>query len=101
MPVKLSCPMGSSYTYKTEEVEEATTLALLDKHERMGHPAVNQIFTNGGKKPKKFPRPLIDLDSTAETWQEFHNSWLQYQDEYQLAPDSSMLAALRNLLQVF
>ena len=99
MPVKLLCPMGLSCTYKTEEVEEA--LALLDKHERMAHPVVNWTPTNGGKKPEKFPRPSIDLYSTAETWQEFHNSWLQYQDEYQLAPDSSMPAALRNLLQVF
>ena len=83
--VILPCPMGMDCDYKTESVEEATALEMQAMHECMKHPTSANLATNGGsKKPEKFPRPSIDLDSTAEAWQEFHTSWLQYKDEYGL-----------------
>ena len=86
--VSLSCPMGSACSYTTEKVGEPTALALLDKHERMAHPSVLHGTTNS-KKPEKFPRPSIDLDSTSESWQEFFTAWQQYQDEYNLTGKAS------------
>ena len=84
--VKLTCPAGGPCNYVTEEVDAQTALALLTMHERTAHPTVG-----GGEertkvmKPEKFPRPQIDQDSTAETWDEFHTAWLQYKDEYSLS----------------
>ena len=39
----------------------------------------------GGRKPEKFPRPEIKLDSSAEDWEEFKVTWEQYKAEYSLA----------------
>ena len=38
----------------------------------------------GGRKPEKFPRPEIKLDSSAEDWEEFKVTWEQYKAEYSL-----------------
>ena len=32
----------------------------------------------GGKKPEKFPRPKIKMDSSAKDWSEFEVEWEQY-----------------------
>ena len=73
MPVILPYPMVTNCGYKAESVEETTALKLLDMHERLKHPSrANQAQNGGGRKPEKFPRHSIDLDSTAEAWQEFH-----------------------------
>ena len=46
--------------------------------------SANQTTNRNSKKSEKFPRPSIDLDSTAEAWQEFYTAWLQYKDKYSL-----------------
>ena len=75
MPVILPCPMGMDCDYKTESVEEATALKIMDMHERLSHPtSANQATNGGSRKPEKFPRPSIDIDSTAEACQEFHGT---------------------------
>ena len=46
-------------------------------------------WVGGGKKPEKFPRPEIKMDSSAEDWSEFEVEWEYYKEEYTLALPSS------------
>ena len=57
----------------------------MEEHVQLKHLTSDTARSSNEKKPEKFPRPTIDLDSTAEAWQEFHTSWLQYKDEYALS----------------
>ena len=58
----------------------------LQTHIRHGHAAA----AGGGghqdnRKPEKFPRPELKLDSSVEDWAEFQTCWDQYKQEYSLA----------------
>lgn len=57
----------------------------LQLHFTMAHGAAGA----GGPKPEKFPRPKIDLDETAERYDDFNASWKQYKAEYSLAGQAS------------
>ena len=81
-PTKLSCPAGATCGYTTEEVEFEAAMELLKMHRDIAHAAPAQLPQ--GKKPEKFPRPSIDVDTTAEAWNDFYMAWLQYKDEYGL-----------------
>ena len=87
--VRLGCPAGAPCVYATEDLEEGNALAMLTMHVALIHPQQQQAAAPpaaaNNKKPEKFPRPNIDLDATAETWQDFYTAWLQYKDEYGLA----------------
>lgn len=81
-PTKLTCPAGAACGYTTEEVELDSAMELLKMHRDIAHAAAPP--PQQGKKPEKFPRPSIDVDTTSEAWNDFYMAWLQYKDEYGL-----------------
>ena len=79
-PVKLPCPVGDC-DHETIELEYAQAKEQLDIHVKYTHAAVGG---ESSKKPDKFPRPEIKLDSSSEDWYEFQVTWEQYKEEYGL-----------------
>ena len=55
------------------------------RHLKFAHQAVGG---NSDRKPERFPRPELKLDSSSEEWSEFLVTWTQYKDEYQLEGSS-------------
>ena len=86
-PVRLPCVAGGACNFMTVELEYAQAKELLDTHLRYAHPVAAGAGggAGGNKKPEKFPRPEIKLDSSAEDWAEFKVTWTQYKEEYELA----------------
>ena len=80
--VQLQCPVGGECDYKTQSLPYAQAEALLDRHLRFAHQATGG--SNSDRKPERFPRPDLKLDSSFEEWSEFLVTWNQYKDEYQL-----------------
>ena len=75
MAVTLPCTKrGCDYvTPPFEEMKDARS--YMDVHVQLDHPtSANQMRSSNERKPEKFPRPTIDLDSTAEAWQYFHTA---------------------------
>ena len=85
-PTKLKCTFGDSCQYETQEQEFAQSKELLESHLKYAHPV--QGGGNNDRKPEKFPRPEIKLESSAEEWSEFLVTWDQYKEEYQLGGPS-------------
>ena len=85
-PVELPCTVGGSCTFKTIQLEFEQAKALLDSHLKYAHQATGG--SNSERKPEKFPRPDIKLDSSQEEWSEFLVMWRQYKEEYNLAGSS-------------
>ena len=81
-PIKLPCLVGGDCDFQTVQLEYEQAKPLLDGHMQYAHGAAG---TAGGKKPEKFPRPEIKLDSSVEDWLEFEVEWEQYKEEYALA----------------
>ena len=81
-PTKLKCTIGDSCNYETQELEFAQSKELLESHLKYAHPV--QVGSNNDRKPEKFPRPEVKLDSSAEEWSEFLVTWDQYKAEYNL-----------------
>ena len=81
MAKSLSCPGQCGYV--TEEVDIQSAMTMLAMHKEIVHPGA-ATPQNSSRKPEKFPRPTITVDTTAEAWQDFYTSWLQYKDEYGL-----------------
>ena len=81
--VQLQCPVGGECDYKTQSLPYAQAEALLDRHLRFAHQASGG--SNSDRKPERFPRPDLKLDSSFEEWSEFLVTWNQYKDEYQLS----------------
>ena len=82
-PVRLPCQVGGDCTFQTVELEYDQAKEQVDGHMKYAH-----AIAGGGeasKKPEKFPRPEIKLDSTAESWSEFLVTWEQYKEEYNLS----------------
>ena len=87
MKMKLQC-IAEECSWESQDLNEGLAEKMLDRHLQLAHqvaPAEPQVGGTGVKKPEKFPRPIIDQDSTLETWNEFLSSWEQYKDEYQLS----------------
>ena len=85
--MKLKC-IAEECTWESQDVNEGLAEKTLLMHLQLVHqvpPAQPQVGGTGLKKPEKFPRPLIDQDSTLESWNEFLSSWGQYKDEYELS----------------
>ena len=84
---KFSCTVGGGCDYQTELLDAETALKFLELHAKTAHPATttNNVTGSSSKKPEKFPRPTIDIDSTEETWTDFYSSWQQYKEEYELS----------------
>ena len=80
-PTQLPCP-SIACEYVTVEAEFEDAMRLLQMHKEMDHATLAP--PPQGKKPEKFPRPTIDVDTTAEAWDDFYMAWLQYKDEYNL-----------------
>ena len=82
-PIKLKCTSGdTNCNYETQELEFEQANILLESHLKVAHPV-----RGGGtsdRKPEKFPRPELKLDSSAEEWSEFLVTWRQYKEEYNL-----------------
>ena len=55
---------------------------MLVLHMRYAHPTGGA--NSDDRKPEKFPRPEIKLDSSAEDWSKFLETWKQYKEEYTL-----------------
>ena len=81
-PIKLPCLVGGECNFQTVQLEYDQAKPLLDGHMQYAHGATAGV---GGKKPEKFPRPEIKMDSSAEDWAEFEVEWEQYKEEYTLA----------------
>ena len=89
-PVKIKCTSGdANCNYETQELEIEEANILLESHLKHAHPVRGRGNTND-RKPEKFPRPELKLDSSSEEWSEFLVTWRQYKDEYNLAGASLM-----------
>ena len=82
--VKLPCQIGGDCEFQTVSLPYEQAKEQLDGHMRYAHGQAQAVSSN---KPEKFPRPEIQLDSTAEDWEEFSVTWSQYKAEYSLAGD--------------
>ena len=83
-PIKLPCLVGGECDFETVELEYEQAKAQQDGHMQYAHGG-GAAGPAGGKKPEKFPRPEIKMDSSAEDWSEFEVEWEQYKEEYTLA----------------
>ena len=72
-PIKLKCTIGDTCEYETQELEFAQANILLESHLKHAHPV--QGGGQSERKPEKFPRPELKLDSSAEEWSEFLVTW--------------------------
>ena len=103
--VQLQCPVGGECDYKTQSLPYAQAEALLDRHLRFAQQASGG--SNSDRKPERFPRPDLKLDSSFEEWSEFLVTWNQYKDEYQLegampaSSGSSLLVAQMSFVIVY
>ena len=86
-PIELPCTVGDrDCDFKTLALEFDQAKVLLDSHLQYKHGGgAAGPAGGGGKKPEKFPRPEVKLDSSAEDWSEFEVTWAQYKEEYNLA----------------
>ena len=82
-PIRLPCLVGDACEFQTVSLEYEQAKAQQDGHMQYAHGA--GAGAGGGKKPEKFPRPEIKMDSSAEDWAEFEVEWDQYKEEYTLA----------------
>ena len=82
-PIRLPCLVGGECGFETVQLEYEQAKAQQDGHMQYAHGAA--AGAGGGKKPEKFPRPEIKMDSSAEDWAEFGVEWEQYKEEYTLA----------------
>ena len=84
-PINLPCSIGGECDFQTIALEYDQAKDLLQLHMQHTHPVT---MPGGGVhdkfKPEKFPRPTLELDSTAETWADFRTTWNQYKMEYNL-----------------
>ena len=82
--VSLPCLLGDEECqFTTVELEFSQAKELVDGHMKYAHGAGGGYSSGGGdnhRKPEKFPRPEIKLDSTAEDWAEFEVTWQQYKE---------------------
>ena len=83
-PIKLPCLVGGECEFETVQLEYEQAKAQQDGHMQYAHGG-GAAGTAGGKKPEKFPRPEVKMDSSAEDWNEFEVEWEQYKEEYTLA----------------
>ena len=61
-PLQLECPMGSAACqYKTQEVELASAMQLMEMHRQMAHPQQVQTPTTSQVKTGKIVRPRLEL----------------------------------------
>ena len=85
--MKLKC-IAEECNWESQDLNEGLAEKMFDRHLQLVHqvaPTQPQVGGTGVKKPEKFPRAIIDQDSTLETWNEFLSSWDQYKSEYQLS----------------
>ena len=80
--MKLPCP-STQCNSVTEEV-----LTLLTMHKEIDHPGNSPVAAPQScqRKPEKFPRPNITMDTTAEAWQDFYTSSASSEAEVYLVP---------------
>ena len=83
-PIKLPCLVGGDCTFQTVQLEYDQAKAQQDGHMRYAHAAADGRAGEGARKPEKFPRPEVKMDSSAEDWAEFEVTWGQYKEEYSL-----------------
>lgn len=84
-PITLPCLVGGDCTFQTVTLEYEQAKAQHDGHMKYARTPTAGYAGEGTKKPKKFPRPEVKMDSTAEDWAEFEVTWGQYKEEYNLA----------------
>ena len=85
-PIKLPCLVcGDGWNFETVQLEYEQAKAQQDGHMQYAHGNAAGHSVGGAKKPEKFPRPEIKMDSSAEDWAEFEVTWKQYKEEYDLA----------------
>ena len=84
-PIKLPCLVGGDCTFETVQLEYDQAKAQQDGHMQYAHTRAAGHAREGTKKPEKFPRPEVRMDSSAEDWAEFEVTWEQYKEEYSLA----------------
>ena len=85
-PVELPCTVGGECDFKTIKLEFDQAKVLLDSHLQYAHQAAGG--GNSDRRPERFPRPELKLDSSQEEWSEFLVTWNQYKDEYKLGGSS-------------
>ena len=85
-PVSLPCLMGTATcNFKTTELDYEHANEQLKSYMRFPHSNQGGTLHNDKNKPEKFPRPLIETDSTTEAWEDFEATWKQYKEEYNLS----------------
>ena len=75
-PVELPCTVGGTCDFKTIKLEFDQAKALLDSHLQYAHQAAGGGSSD--RKPEKFPRPEIKLDSTHHNFVEDPNKGMNY-----------------------
>ena len=70
-PIKLPCLVGGDCTFETVQLEYDQAKAQQDGHMQYAHTRAAGHAGEGTKKPEKFPRPEVRIDSSAEDWAEF------------------------------
>ena len=95
MAVSLPCALGTATCdYVTPELQYEQAREQLELHMKYGHPAAAAAGTPGeNKKPEKFPRPVLELDTTEENYAEFAATWKQYKEEFSLT-DKALIRQL-------
>ena len=70
MAVSLPCVLGvTTYNYQTSELQYTQAKEQLEIHMKYGHPAADGTANVNSRKPEKFPRPALELDTTEDTVQ--------------------------------
>ena len=81
--VKLKCTNGdTNCNFETQDLEFGQATVLLESHLKHAHPVARG--SSSDRKPEKFPRPEVKLDSSSEERSEFLVTWRQYKAEYNL-----------------
>ena len=85
MALRLPCVLGATAcNYETPELQYEQAKEQLELHMKYRHPAANVGTPGENKKPEKFPRPVLELDTTEENYAEFAATWKQYKEEFSL-----------------
>ena len=81
MALRLPCVLGATTcNYETPELQYEQAKEQLELHMN----AANVGTPGENKKPEKFPRPILELDTTEENYAEFAATWKQYKEEFSL-----------------
>ena len=90
-PLQLECPTGSATcAYKTQEVELASAMQLMEMHMKHAHTQQIQVPNTSQVKTGKIVRPRLELKDSfvdEETFAFFEHRWSEYKGMAGVAPN--------------